>query len=182
MIRKLSFLVLVPIVLAGCMTVTPYGPAMEGGGFGFSEQQIETNRYSVSFNGNSSTSRQSVENYLLYRAAELTVEAGHDYFIITENDTEAKKTYSVVSKYPKYGRRSYWVGPRENHYNYPYYSYGFDWSSSQETDVHEFTRYSAEAYITLHNGPKPVDDGNAFDARDVLSNLGAFVAKSNKEG
>jgi hypothetical protein len=39
---------------------------------GYSEQQIENNRFRVQFAGNSLTDRKTVETYLLYRAAELT--------------------------------------------------------------------------------------------------------------
>ena len=47
-----------------------------GRGYGFSEQRIEDDRYRITFRGNSSTSRETVENSLLYRAAELTVQTG----------------------------------------------------------------------------------------------------------
>ena len=47
---------------------------------GFSEQQIEDNRYPVQFAGNCLTDRKTVETYLLYRAAELTRQNGYDHF------------------------------------------------------------------------------------------------------
>ena len=54
------------LLLAACAAKpTPYQAAQ--GGFGYSEQQTEENRYRVSFAGNSATSRQTVEEYLLYR-------------------------------------------------------------------------------------------------------------------
>jgi hypothetical protein len=183
MIRKLAFAILLPAMLAACETVPPYHPASGSGGYGFTEQKIEADRYRVTFNGNSSTSRQAVENFLLYRAAELTIESGNDYFVITENDTETHKSYSVTSRFPRYGRRTYWVGPREYYYNYPYYSYGFDWGYPYDRDienVHEYTRYTAESYITVHRGTKPGGNANAFDAREVIENLGPFVEKSNE--
>ncbi len=79
-------------VLAACATTTPYQPLGKNGGF--SEQRIETNRYRIAFMGNSSTPRQTVENYMLYRAAELTINSSFDYFILTGNDTEARTRYS----------------------------------------------------------------------------------------
>jgi len=160
--------------------MTPYAPAGPSGGYGFAEQKLETNKFRVSFSGNSSTSRQTVENFLLYRAAELTSQSGNDYFVIIEDDTETHKTYSVSSIYPRYGRRAYWIGPREYYYSYPYYSYGFDWGYPYERQVHEFTRYTAEAYISMHKGAKPYNNDRAFVASEVIENLGLFVAKSNK--
>ena len=67
-------------LLSGCATPTPYQPlgAPTGVRGGFTDQQIERNRFRVTFAGNQFTSRQRVENYLLYRAAELTTERGFD--------------------------------------------------------------------------------------------------------
>ena len=69
-------------------------------GYGYSEQRIEENRYRVSFAGNSATSRQTVEDYLLYRAAELTVQTGHDWFEVVDRDT--------VQEYSGYGGSPRW--------------------------------------------------------------------------
>ena len=56
--------------------------ALSGGAGRFRLQRAATeeNRYRVSFAGNSATSLQTVDDYLLYRAAELTVQTGHDWF------------------------------------------------------------------------------------------------------
>ena len=180
MLRKLTMAVILPLVLASCATIPPYQAASGSGDYGYAEQKIEADRFRVTFNGNASTSRQAVENFLLYRAAELTIETGNDYFVITENDTETHTSYSVTSRFPRYGRRSYFIGPREYYYSYPYYSYGFEWGYPYDREienVNEYTRYTAEAYITVHPGAKPTDDANAFDARAVLENLGPLVEK-----
>ena len=64
-------------MLAACATSTPYQPASKPGGFdGFSQTLIENDRARVTFGGNSLTERETVENYLLYRAAEIAVERG----------------------------------------------------------------------------------------------------------
>jgi len=180
MIRKFALTLLLPVLMAGCATVTPYGPAGSPGGYGYADQKIDSNHYRVSFKGNASTSRQNVENFLFYRAADLTLETGNDYFIVLEEDTETHKSYSVTSQFPRYGRRAYFIGPREYYYHYPYYSYGFDWGYPYEREVHEFTRYTAEAYITVHKGQKPTGNDRAFDAREVKDNLGPVVASANE--
>jgi hypothetical protein len=64
-------------VLTGCGGgPTPYQPAACG--YGYSEQQIEDNRNRVTFAGNDRTSSDAVQNYLLYRAAEVTLDHGYD--------------------------------------------------------------------------------------------------------
>ena len=96
----LVFGVVLGLLLAGCASApTPYQAAQ--GGFGYSEQQIEENRYRVSFAGNSATTRQTVEDYLLYRAAELTVQTGHDWFQVVDRNTAQE--YSGSGGSPEMG-------------------------------------------------------------------------------
>ena len=53
-------------------------------------------RFRVSFAGNSFTSRETVERYLLFRAAELTVQNGFDHFILVDRDTDKQtRTYTT---------------------------------------------------------------------------------------
>ncbi len=90
------------LMTAGCATETAYRPAT-GTGFaraGYSDRMIEANRYMVSFAGNSYTSRDTVERYLLYRSAELTVQHGFDYFILADRDTDRRtRTYATPSAF-----------------------------------------------------------------------------------
>jgi hypothetical protein len=163
-------------LLAACATATPYGPASQGGGYGFSDQRIEQNRFRITFRGNSSTPREVVENSLLFRAAELTVEQGYDYFIVVENETETSKSYSGSSYPPFYGRYGYGHPFYGSGYSFPYYAYGFGWGGYPgDNYVREITRYSAVAFVTMYSGEKPADNPNAFDARDVVANLAPYV-------
>ena len=73
--------------LSACATETAYQPAGPNSDGGYSEQQIESNRVRISFSGNSLTDRETVENYLLFRAAELTLQQNKDYFIIADRAT-----------------------------------------------------------------------------------------------
>jgi len=96
--KTLRFLTLTAsaLVLTACATATPYQPASAPGAFdGFSQTMIESDRARVTFGGNSITDRETVENYLLYRAAEVAVERGFDYFTLVERDTEEKTRVRV---------------------------------------------------------------------------------------
>ena len=90
--------------LAGCETATPYQPlnpsAAQAGGY--SETKIEQDRWRVTFRGNSMTSRETVETYLLYRAAELTIGQGYDWFETVQRQTD-KHTDAVVDPIGPYG-------------------------------------------------------------------------------
>ena len=95
------------LLLAACAgKPTPYQAAQ--GGFGYSEQQTEENRYRVSFAGNSASSRQTVEDYLLYRAAELTVQTGHDWFQVFDRNTVQENWQRRIAGVRARGRQ--WVG------------------------------------------------------------------------
>ena len=176
MIRNAMIALAAAAGLAACATSTPYGPATGKSPYGFSDQRIEENRYRVVFRGNSSTTREAVETYLLYRAAELTVESGYDYFVVTEQDTETNKRYSTSPNPAFYGR--YYYGYGAYCCAFPYYAYGWGWGSPYDDySVREYTRYTAVAFITMHKGTKPADEPDAFDARSVMDNLRSYIVK-----
>jgi len=168
--------------LAGCMTATPYQPATASSRLGFSDEQIESNRFRVSFAGNSLTSRETVERYLLYRAAELTVQRGFDHFILVTRDTETKTdTYRTPGAYYGPGPWGYWSpswrfyrGPRWGWRSYdPFWDDPF-WRD-RDWDYRTVRQYEAMAEIVTGRGPKPRDNVRAFDAREVLDRLGPQI-------
>jgi len=52
---------------------------------GFSETQLGENSYRIYFSGNAKTSSERASDFALLRAAELTIENGHQFFIVTES-------------------------------------------------------------------------------------------------
>ena len=84
--------VAVAALLAACVSPTPYQPAQPRG-FGYSEERLDQNKFRVTFRGNSLTKRETVVDYLLYRAAELTLQNGFSHFLVVGRDTEAKTRY-----------------------------------------------------------------------------------------
>lgn len=168
--KKIAFTILCALSFAACSTLPTYHPATKVGASGFSEQKIDETHYRVSFQGDSSTPRYLVEDYLLLRAAELTDEKGYDYFMISEKETDSKTTVKTVRNSALYGRYDHFHG--HPYYRFPYYAYGYDWGYPLETETQEYTRYAAMAYIEMRRGPKPADNNRAFNASDVLKNLG----------
>ena len=53
---------------------------------GYSEEKILDNLYRVEFEGNQHSKPEKIQNYLLYRCAELTKEKGYDYFTIINEE------------------------------------------------------------------------------------------------
>lgn len=168
--------------LSACATATPYQPNIPGQQVsgGFSETQLEPDRFRVNFAGNSLTSRETVEGYLLFRAAELTVAEGYDYFVIVDRDTD-RKTRTYVDPDPFY--RPYWgpgFGYWRPHWRYYGARYG-GWRSwdpwygdpfwGDRVDVRTVDKYEASAEIQMRRGAKPEGDPRAFDARAVMDSL-----------
>ena len=156
--------------LSACATPTPYQPAI-GAAYGFQETAIESDRYLVSFSGNSLTQRETVETYLLFRAAELTLERGFDHFTIVRRDTDASRRF--VGTGDPY-RSRYGFGYR---YYHPIYGwYGWRDPFWDDVSVREVTRYEAQAEIVFGRGAAP-NDPDAFDAADVRRNLGPNIVR-----
>lgn len=63
---------------------TPYQPKSMLGGY--SEVKILDNLYRVQFEGNQHSKPEKIQNYLMYRCAELTQEMGYDYFAIVSEE------------------------------------------------------------------------------------------------
>ncbi len=154
------------LALASCApNPTPYTPAMANNGYGYGDQQIEQNRFRVTFNGNSDTPRQVVETYLLYRAAQITKAQGFDYFILADKDTEANTRYrSTFDDFHAFGGY------------HPYYPHGWGYGGGiGYSDSYPITRYQSYADIVMMKGRKPANDFRAFSADEVLGRLGGTI-------
>lgn len=177
------------LALAGCETATPYQPLGARGekaSGGYFDHQIEGNRWQVGFKGNELTNRQTVERYLLYRAAELTAGQGFDWFEAVSRHTD-KKTDTYADPDPFYaGWGGYW-GPSWGLYRrgYGWRGGGFGgyggfgpWGGAGwgpgAFDYSQVDQYQATAEIIMGHGQKP-DDRQAFDARSVLQHLSGAV-------
>lgn len=175
-------------LLAGCTTPTTYRPAT-GTGFyrnGYSDFRIADNRFRVTFAGNTITDRDVVERYLLFRAAELTLQNGYDYFVMADRGTDRQaRTYSTPGLggwggggFGGFG--GYW-GPRWGFYGrgFGYRAWdpfwGGPWGWGGGADVRTVDRYEASAEIVMFRGKPGPDDVRAFDARQVTASIGPTI-------
>jgi hypothetical protein len=167
-ISGLLLLALLFPVLAGCASPTPYAPLSDR--FGYKDSSIESNRYRVSFSGNSSTDRETVETYLLYRAAELTLEKGAAYFLVVERDVEKTDRYLNYS-YEPFGYAGY------GYYGYHggYYFRHRVYAGPDESVP--ISRYEAIAEIVV-GGPGLSDNkADLYMAKEVIENLGPKIVR-----
>lgn len=162
--RRLIIAAAAALALGACATETPYQPATKSSaGQGYSDQRLENDRWRVVFTGNYVTSRQVVESYMLFRAAQLTLDHGFDWFETVKNATGAQVTYL--------GYEDGWWGSNGPYWD-PYWSYygpgsGWGWD--------DMSGFQAQTDIIVHHGQKPRDNPHAFDAREVVANLGPRV-------
>jgi hypothetical protein len=177
---------LIPLT-TGCSTApTPYQPYIAEGApgvhGGYSDQQLAPDRFLVRFHGNEFTSRDQVEGYLLYRAAELTVQSGYDSFVMVNRHTEHDvQTYATPDPFyhPWYGMGyGYWRP------DWSYYSYGRGWGYwhpgmgpfwYDTVDIHTIEAFEATAEVKLLKGPPPPGSPEVFDARAVMASLGPSI-------
>ena len=174
--------------LAACETATPYQPAPPGptsaGAYGYSDYQIDATHWRVTFSGNSLTSRETVEKYLLYRAAELTVQHGFDWFQAADRHTD--KTTSFYG-----GTDPFYASPFWGSYGWGWrpawrFHGGFGWRSydpwgggpfwADRVDIEQVNRFEASAELVMGRGPAP-EGQRVFNAREVVQNLGPTIAR-----
>lgn len=175
------------LMTASCATTsTPYQPEVAGQRIhgGYSEQRLGEGRYRVTFDGNTLTSRERVEGYLLYRAAELTVEQGYDWFRVVNRVTEKdQRTYVEPGYSPWYGYgywRPYWRYYRPNYGWHSWYPYGPDPFWANRVDVQTVREFEAHAEVVMGRGPMPAGNGNLFDARKVMNELGPSIVRPKR--
>ena len=151
-----------PLVLAACAgpMPTPYGPAVDG--YGFSQTQIARDRWRVTFTGNPATSPETVDSYLLRRAAQLTLEQGGDYFVVEGRSTlGAPASVAAVRSYPG-GVSIPPAAPQAG----PVIGV---WGGVATLNERSGTAFTAQADIRIHRGATPTGDPEAFDARRTLT-------------
>lgn len=153
------------LALSACVAgPTPYQPAGDAR-YGYSEQRLQSDRYRVSFSGNELTEKDTVQNYLLFRAAELTLADGYRYFRFFDEQVE---------RIEEGDDQAVIVAVGNGIYTYPVIL------GTQLGTDNTSRRYQASAqFRMLTEQPVPSDSPSdadfVFDAREVKRNLGPNV-------
>jgi hypothetical protein len=145
------------LVVAACATApTTYAPSA-GSNRGYSERQIEADRFRIRFDGGADVSFRELEDLALRRAADLTLERGGDWFEIVSRSSDGDNDRPV--------RGSVGVGQSWGSRGYSGSSVGIgiqlDPGAGDKTIFLE---------ILIRSGERP-DSPDAYDARDVLRRL-----------
>jgi len=169
---KLIFLLLPALTLLSC--ATPYVKSGEVGGIqlgGYDNSTVNGNTAIVSFNANTRTSPAQVRNYLLYRAAEVSIDNGYDYFVITSISTsrmnidlKVKEVNEAMSPNVSMLSNKYQV---EKIKSYRTTASRAATCDSQSTSG--CTAHSSTAVIKMFNGTIPAGLPRAYTALDVMA-------------
>ena len=159
-------------LVAACTSVTPY-QASSRGGVGYTDQELDNGRFRITFEGNSQTELATVENYVLYRAAEVTMREGADHFVVLDSNTEAMRRFVTNGTFfdNGFGRNGFFYGPG--------YFGGFGGAGFGTTTAttRERRSYTVGAIIEVRRGDKPRGDGSAYDARQIIDNLNPVLVR-----
>lgn len=146
---------LAALILVSCATPTLYAPM--DGEFGYADELTGPAKAKVTFYGNPHTPRDTVETYLLYRAAELTIENGYAVFAVRGAQTEAVTEY-----------RANGDGICESlfyHRGFAYSAFGFPWSVQAADPAAQ--RFEASAHVVFMNG-EPAHPGEDTYIADAI--------------
>jgi hypothetical protein len=163
----------ISLVLVGCAAPpTPYQPAADPASYGYSDEQIDAQTWRVAFAGNSVTARGTVEDYLLYRAAEITLAVEADGFVVLKEDIEKNVTYDGAGGYPFGGHvyRGY------GHRHYTGFGLGYGAGTFRPTNS-----YTGHATIRVFRQVAPEGLGAAYDAAAILRVLGPKIVRPAPE-
>lgn len=155
---------------SACSSPTPYqrDSVTNPTAGGYNEQQIETNRWKIEFSGNSPTSRDIVERYLLLRAAQLTRQQGYDWFGASGRNVHRNNHYYSEPD-PFFAG---WPGSYWHLYRGRRLWGGGHWGvlALAPVEIQQITSYDATIEIAMGHGPK-LADPSAYAAEDVISHL-----------
>lgn len=154
--------VCIALTLSAC--ATPYGKYGLLGGF--TDARIDDNTFSISVDTNGFTSQQTTSMQALYRAAELTVENGFDYFFIASN---ANNSTSMAMAIPGSSTSNTTINA------YGSTAYARTTTTSTPTTVMPMVFPNSTLIVKSFKGTKPEGATNAYDARAVIKYLGPQI-------
>jgi hypothetical protein len=165
-------------LLAACMAPTPYQARLEGQQTGYTDRALTQNRYRVTFTGNSATPRETVESYLLLRAAEVARAAGSNNFVFDTRNTRANTSVQTVPYGPPDpywgGRRGFWGGGYWGGGLGGWGGWGYPYDPGMDVVVR--TNYEAYAEIVLLTPDQASKEPRAINANDVIAHIGPDAA------
>lgn len=155
--RKIALLILLAaatLTLSGCFGPSTYHPY--NGNDGYTDTQLNNTLYEVRFYGNDMTSKDATYNMMLYRASQIALNGGYDYFRVL-NSRFATQTETFTNP----GEKDTYVTKRKHH--------KVKTTTYTPPSTETYTRYTAIMRIRLlaHN----IRSSRVYNARTLRNSL-----------
>jgi hypothetical protein len=150
------------VLMSAC--ATPYGKYGLLGGF--RDSRIDENTFSISVDTNGFTSQQTTSMQALYRAAELTVQSGFDFFVIAGGGSNPS---SMMMAMPGATTSNTTLRASGS------YGYATTTTTAAPTMYMPMIFPNATLVIKAYRGDRPADLPGAYDARSVMKYLGPQI-------
>ena len=159
------------LALAACapMQPSPYGPRDGAYGYGFMDEKLDGTRWRISFASNAVTPRETLDAFVLYRAAELTLAKGYDRFAVTDRSFE--RHIERTGAYPLYPLYHYGDGRHRRYLHHLNHYYAHSYTT--------FEQRTAALVIIPYRGAPPEDTIRTEDAHAVKMRLGPAIKWRN---
>lgn len=169
--RYRMFTLILFLALGGCASPQIY-KAADNGGHGYRESQIADNRYRVEFKMRGDERFQAMD-YALLRAAELTLVAGYDWFVVVDRHSaqngESPDLRAGVKRERVVERDCGLLGCSTRSRPETGYGVGLEAGGREKTE--------AMLEIRLGKGVRPEGE-DSYDAVEVRSNLSELIERN----
>lgn len=169
MIILRMFCIVVVLGLTACASQSAYKPATDSGTYGYYSTPLGDHRYRVGYNGTSTMSENLVKDYALFRAAELTMQEGKDWFQVVERETRSveQPARARIARHDTdyvIERNCGLLGCSSSMRPVMYTTIGVDNSIGRTT-------WSSSLEIVMGSGPMLTGGGNYYGADTLMNTL-----------
>ncbi len=154
--------------LAACTAAGPTLYKARSGGLGYSEAQLDNGAWRVAFTGNRASRLETVENYALYRSAEIARRGGFGRFAVIEHDIGRQMTHSQGFEHRPPGFDS-----RERRYDATLLP------ADPFIDNRMVSTVTNEATLIIrpYSGGAPMGRARTYSVREVLDRFGPEIRR-----
>jgi len=162
---------------------TDYVPAGQYGGWkhgGYSDVIVNSNTAVIKFSGNDYNSPQQARMYVLYRAAQVTIEQGYQYFVVVSS-SDSKENINLRTKKVT---KTLYPSVRSDSTDYTdteIESYSVSQSNVSNCANSAKCSSSNSAVIKMFNGDVPAGFPQAYVAEDVIAHYGYAIDDANDD-
>lgn len=155
------------LLATACTTQPLYSPAARPDGSGYWETRLTENRYRVTFTGRNATASETVKDYALLRAAELTIDNGFDWFQVVERENDGR----VIDHSEPRVSVGVGIGGGRGCGGFGCGVIGSRWYTGVLVNPVSYAGHYQTSLEILMGKGEPEDPNKVYDARELAKNL-----------